>query len=123
MARTLADMTPEEREQCRGMWCEYHTLRDGVELLIYRWEKDGMASVHDPKIGDGRTNQFVMVRRLIPRFDMPRAWEPDGTPVEMDIETRHVEYGRVQGGDIDRVNFPEGTEVHRFVGDWEARNE
>lgn len=30
-ARTLADMTPEERDQCYGMWCK---LADGTTGIL-----------------------------------------------------------------------------------------
>lgn len=150
MARTPADMTPEEREQCRGLWCDYLTVNGEVIQVIYRWEKDGLASVHDPKTQDERTNQYVMVRSLTPRFDLMRAWTPDGTPVVMSQEwaarlesggasitrtrdeaeqaharhrERHENYGT---GSYDMLEpqppAPAGIQ-HRFTTEWEAADE
>lgn len=130
MARTLADMTPEERAQCRGLWCDYLTVNGDVIQVIYRWEKDGLASVHDPKTQDERTNQYVMVPSLTPRFDLMRAWNPDGTPVECDWQYADYRPGINRGfytaAEVTEKGpeLPEGTQVaRRQVGEWEATDE
>lgn len=41
------------------------------------------------------------------------------TIANMDYDSTYtVLYGRVFVDDVDRVNFPDGTKVHRLVGDW-----
>jgi len=82
MPRTLADMTPAEREACVGMWCDYTDPAGKDFRVIYRHDKNGLSSVQDPKATDGRTDTLVMTRCLTPRFDLPRAWGKDGEPVK-----------------------------------------
>lgn len=76
MPKTLADMTPEERAECDGMWATYLGVKTGVIL----WSNNRSAYILFP---DGRREQTCKNRDVIPRFDLPRAWEPDGTPVEV----------------------------------------
>lgn len=58
---------------------------------------------------------------VAPRLDLPRAWTPNGEPVDMDIETGRVEYGRIWYGSevMERTNLPDGTTVRRHVANWE----
>lgn len=81
---TLADMTPQERAQCRGMWCE-DTHGD---LFIYLGAPTGSATYdeetgalmgtfidpHEPDTIESPLLTFTL------RPDLPRAWAPDGTP-------------------------------------------
>ena len=83
MAKSLADMTAEEREECVGMWCE---IAGQLEILA---EPDGMVDYHDTAIlhsvkrnGGG----YVLAKDVIPRFDLPRAWTPGGEPVAVEWE-------------------------------------
>lgn len=76
MAKTFADMTPEEREQCDGMWATYLGVKTGVIL----WSNNRSAYVLFP---DGRREQTCKNRDVVPRYDLPRAWNPDGTPPEV----------------------------------------
>ena len=74
--RTFADMTSEERAQCRGMWCEIDTPM-GTELAIYdqlRWTKE--PTLLEPEYGYFETD----LSKVTPRPDLPRAWNADGTP-------------------------------------------
>ena len=81
MTKTLADMTPEERANCIGMWCDYN--RDGKEkdLVIV------VAGTNDagriPCVNPGAPIPSAWAPEpwtLTPRPDLPRAWQADGTP-------------------------------------------
>ena len=71
--RTLADMTPAERDACVGMWCE----RRDADLAIISAVED-MAVVVFPRAGGWRWDNLS---NLTPRMDLPRAWTPGGKPV------------------------------------------
>lgn len=76
MTKTLADMTVQERKECVGMWCEIATPV-GSELAIYdqsRWTKK--PTLFEPEYGYFETD----LSKVTPRPDLPRAWNPDGTP-------------------------------------------
>ena len=76
---TLADLTPEDRAECRGMWCD--TPKGTFVLLApmfpghehIGWQlvipSEGMKIDYQPE-------------NITPRPDLPRAWNPDGTPVK-----------------------------------------
>ena len=83
MTKTLADMTPEERDQCFGMWCD--TVFELSVLTALRTNEDGdeYGIFIRPGTNQWHTESFEYVT---PRFDLPRAWSPDGTPVELDGE-------------------------------------
>lgn len=94
MARTLADLTPEERQSCVGMWAEWVQWEDQMELVV-------IEEVHPVRDYAGCVVpgvRYVEIPRhrlhsLIPRPDLMRAWNPDGTPVDMaeDVEYRIVD--------------------------------
>lgn len=118
MTRTLADMTPQEREDCRGMWCDYTDPAEKHFRVIYRHDKNGLSSVQDPKKTDGSTDTWVMTRCLIPRFDLPRAWGADGEPVK----GKWQEGGPTVWNLADISPFTACDFTHRrFVHDWEAK--
>lgn len=102
---TLADMTPEQREQCVGMWCEAgeHLW---VIRAVYGTTVGLRAKIIDPAAG--RLANYTSADHVTPRPDLPRAWQPDGSPVEMDVETS-IEYS----------NHQPPTRMSRFVGEWE----
>lgn len=91
---TLADLTPEERAQCRGMWCGYNRYTEGGE------PSDFVIMVEDvneagriPCINPGAPSPTVWAPApwmLTPRYDLPRAWTPDGQPVPGEWEDGHV---------------------------------
>lgn len=131
---TLAEMTPEQREQCKGMWCEITWGGAGktdLGVLLYlgvcRYHGDEVGCLWVPSIVDGDVyplaNQ-ISLNTLTPRPDLPRAWQPDGTPADMDVETGIVR-SHPRGGVIgsyespEYVDQPEGTVMTRFVGEWE----
>ncbi|HCG3138756.1 TPA: hypothetical protein NJT62_000143 [Corynebacterium striatum] len=79
MPKTLADMTPGQRANCIGMWCEYPNIY-GRLGIIYDLDDE-----NDPWIlrFDVRTEILGYdAKDAIPRFDLPRAWNPDGMPME-----------------------------------------
>ena len=105
---TLADLTPEERAQCRGMWVTYQTPM-GEHQAIY----EGNSVLFEPGYG----LFTIPLHRITPRYDLPRAWAPDGAPPEGQWE--HAEYLGDYKGMTD-VYYFDGEPTHRrFVGEWE----
>ena len=116
MTKTLADMTPQERAQCRGMWCEdIHG-----DLYVYLGTPTGSAA-HDEETG-APMGTFIDTQEpdiidapfaaFAPRFDLPRAWTPDGKPPAGEWEY------------TERLSHHKGmTGVYayqrRWVGEWE----
>ncbi|MEJ6013272.1 hypothetical protein WG936_05405 [Corynebacterium sp. H127] len=92
---TLAEMTPEQRAECVGMWCDVKHYTGTVLGIIDRIlvnEGDGSVDVIEPYTGQ-RGDRKLPGRyfdEVTPRFDLPRAWTPDGQPAPMELETsRH----------------------------------
>lgn len=69
----LADMTPEERTNCPGMWAGTFSGYTGVIL----YENGKQAYLVIPEF---MREQTFPLSKVYPRFDLPRAWNPDGTP-------------------------------------------
>ncbi|MDK8788786.1 hypothetical protein QP979_06520 [Corynebacterium striatum] len=145
MTKTLADMTPEQRANCVGMWCEYPNTYDRLGIIYALDDED------DPWIlrFDVRTEILGYdAKNIIPRFDLPRAWTPDGQPVPGEWEDGHVVVsyddpdpwilkdavsieGLSEGGmsyydappngiEVKLDKFGEGEgKARRWVGDWE----
>lgn len=80
MTKTLADMTPKERLECIGMWATVDTEKF-LAVIVRAYPSDGVlyAQMLAPEINDYYTSRL---ETITPRFDLPRAWEPDGTPLE-----------------------------------------
>lgn len=130
MPKTLADMTPEQRANCIGMWCEYpsaygrlgiiYDLDDGSDPWILRFDVRTEILGYDAK-------------DVIPRFDLPRAWMPDGQPPAGEWQTAKVKiilnenakYDREQNvitGDAvaDPDHEPRSShDIRRWIGEWE----
>lgn len=112
---TLAGMTPQERAQCRGMWCENE---DGV-LCIYngdRIEKAWLSICFHPA-REGFS--AVPPDSLIPCFDLPRAWTAGGTPPQGDWEDDYTDSDGstlTTGEDLD---LGPHQEIRRWIGEWE----
>ena len=119
MSKTLADMNPEQCAQCVGMWATVATER--YIAVIVRAEDAQYAQMLAPGLNDYYT---ASLESVTPRPDLPRAWNPEGAPVEMDIETDIVR-DHPRGGMVgtfespEYVNQPSGTTMRRFVGEWE----
>ena len=147
MSKTLADMTSEERADCVGMWAD--TTGQGLGVIVNATELSD-CWVLFPE-GGGRV-ATCHNQRVTPRFDLPRAWAPDGLPVPGEWEDGHVfvSYdepdpwivkdtvsieGLSEGGmsyyeeppngivvELDRFGEGEGKAC-RWVGEWEKNNE
>ena len=130
MSKTLADMTAEERADCVGMWAD--VARRTRAVIINAKEQDYCWVIHPEDGGNVATCRNKMVN---PRPDLPRAWTPDGQPVDMNKEYGQCEMGGTPDGapaiivhvDDGRTEYasedaPDG-EVHRWVGEWEQDNE
>ena len=147
MAKTLADMTAEERADCVGMWA----LIEGINLaVIVEVDETDTCVVIYP---EWQSNTAVHLNEMVaPRFDLPRAWTPDGEPIPGEWEDGHVfvSYdepdpwivkdtvsieGLSEGGMSYYEEPPNGIEVkldrfgegegkaRRWVGEWEKNNE
>ena len=83
--RTLADMTPEERQACVGMWCyifeqlDEPPVAEGI-IAGYREDDDGrtLVIIDHPHPDAGKWGHGLT--EVVPRPDLSRAWQPDGTP-------------------------------------------
>ena len=77
MTKTLADMTAEERAECVGMWC---SIAGAGRLCVLLSTENDVAN-----LGFSCDNEFTILslryKNVTPRFDLPRAWTPDGLPV------------------------------------------
>ena len=76
MAKTLADMAAEEREECVGMWA----LIEGISLAVIAEADETSTCVVIYPEWDG-DNAVHLNEMVTPRPDLPRAWTPDGQPV------------------------------------------
>lgn len=107
---TLADMTKEELDQCRGMWAG--TFSGYTGIIVYENGKQAYLI-----IPEYNREQTFPLDKVTPRHDMPRAWQADGTPPAGKWE--HAEYvGDYKG--MKDVYYFDGEPTHRrFVGEWE----
>ena len=74
MTRTLADMTPDERQECVGRWAE---ARRHLVIITEIDEQRGDAYAFRVETS---TSEWHLLQDLTPRLDLPRAWTPDGEP-------------------------------------------
>ena len=79
MTKTLADLTPGQRKQCVGMWVE-----TAGSLFIVQGIEQREAALISPT---GIHPMYEALGQITPRFDLPRAWEPDGKPVKVNGTT------------------------------------
>lgn len=75
MTKTLADMTAEERANCVGMWAD--TTGQGLGVIVNATELSDCWVLFPEGGGSVATCRN---QRVTPRFDLPRAWTPDGQP-------------------------------------------
>lgn len=118
--RTLADMTPQERARCRGMWCDFPDPDERTNLAIYVGDSlkhQGFCEL----IHEGQLGTLTIPENLTPRPDLPRAWQADGTPPAGEWE--EAEYlGDYKG--LTNVYHFDGDPTHRrWVGEWETAEE
>lgn len=117
MTKTLADMTPEQRANCVGMWANVDTERYAAVIVrTYAADDVDYAQMLCPELNDYYTSSLATIT---PRFDLPRAWAPDGTPAAGEWET-------CDSTDIflDGIGTPTGhaysKTTRRFVTEWET---
>lgn len=106
--KTLADMTEEERNQCSGMWADTFVGYTGI--IMYQNNKQAYLIIPEYN----REETFPL-NKVYPRFDLPRAWSPDGQPPA-------GEWAYANPYDMERmhVRLPDENTTHRrFVGEWE----
>ncbi|OFT67726.1 hypothetical protein [Corynebacterium sp. HMSC05D03] len=83
---TLADLTPEERAECIGLWGN-HTFWGQVLISITDGVQFRGVNVEIICFVDGRpVREWASTSEVTPRPDLPRAWAPDGTPPEGEWE-------------------------------------
>lgn len=125
MPKNLTDYSPDKHEQMVGMWCYIFDRKTEPDLPIgegiiagYRKTNDGrtVVIIDDPR-PDGEKWKYEL-HDIVPRFDLLRAWNPDGTHVKGRWTTaEHVEdsYG------IRDVYYVYGNPTHRyFQTEWES---
>lgn len=113
---TLADLTPQERTQCRGMWCDFPDPDERTNLAIYVGDSPNHQGFCE-LIHEGQIGTFTIPENLTPRPDLPRAWQADGQPPAGEWE--HAEYLGDYKGMTDVYHY-DGEPTHRrWVGTWE----
>lgn len=108
---TFADLTPEERNQYRGTWVAYSTLL-GEHIAIY----ESGTTLFEP--GYGRFKRPLDT--ITPRDDLPRAWNPDGTPL---AGKWHDDYTDAEGSTLttgEHLDANPHQHVRRWIGTWEG---
>ena len=84
MAKTLADMTTEERAECVGMWALVEEIN--LAVIVEVDETDTCVVVYP----EWQSNTAVHLNEMVtPRYDLPRAWTPDGEPASEELEQEH----------------------------------
>lgn len=78
---TLADLPKEQRKQYLGMWADFRVAPVVITRVYWHRNVPGwFVDVFDPTEGWEETN--IPILCIEPRHDLPRAWNPDGTPVK-----------------------------------------
>ena len=79
---TFADMTQDERVQCKGLWCSYETPTGKRAAIIYEFPlgdiREKETVLFDPLWGYVRYKNIDITLR----DDLPRVWTPDGQPAQ-----------------------------------------
>ncbi|WP_211438941.1 hypothetical protein [Corynebacterium glutamicum] len=82
MTKTLADMTAGERQARAGMWCDIQLPGGDKATAIFdrahTFQTD-QAVLHEPGFSEKWIAEY---KSVTPRYDLPRAWNSDGTPVK-----------------------------------------
>lgn len=113
---TLADLTPEERAQCKGMWCDFPDPDERTNLAIYVGDSPNNQGFCE-LIHEGQLGTLTIPENLTPRDDLPRAWAPDGQPPAGQWE--HAEYLGDYKGMTDVYHYDGDPTHRRWVGEWE----
>lgn len=75
MGKTFADMTKEERDDCRGMWCDI-IMPTGKGKAVY----DPVDYSDLPFFLIPGYDHFAVedLHAITPCYELPRAWNTDG---------------------------------------------
>lgn len=114
--KTLADMTEEERAACVGMWCDFPDPDERTNLAIYVGDSTNHHGYCEI-VHAGELGTITVPESLTPRYDLPRAWMPDGTP-----PAGKWVYGEYidDHEDMTNVYYLNGDGTHRqWKSDWE----
>ena len=128
---TLADMTPEQRAECVGMWCyifeqlDEPPVEEGI-IAGYREDDDRrtLVIIDHPHPDAGKWGHEL--NEVSPRFDLPRAWQPDGQPVPGEWE--HAELRKRIEERIRELkqplcsHMPEGDELDDYLEQWDRQS-
>ena len=78
--RTLADMTPAERQKYIGMWCDNlaSTAKTPSPVVLACVQGECCWILHTTLHGEW---SCFPLDDVAPRLDLPRAWTPSGKPV------------------------------------------
>ena len=93
MPKTFADMTAEERANCVGMWCDnlVSTADNPQPVVLACVQGERCWIIHTDRYGEWSCFSLASVS---PRFDLPRAWTPDGEPeLAQALDEETWEYG------------------------------
>lgn len=79
MARTLADMTPEERQASIGLWCDNlaSTAKEPAPVVLACVQGEECWVLHTSIHGE---RSCFSLDSVAPRPDLPRAWSSAGSP-------------------------------------------
>lgn len=114
---TLADMTEEERKECVGMWAE---TSNGLGIIIEPFFTDG---VLDTTVVFSLKPEVKIEQRIAayttPRFDLPRAWQADGTPPAGEWEEDYTDTYGCTLSTGQSIGMAPHTYIRRWVGAWE----
>ncbi|ERS51261.1 hypothetical protein HMPREF1267_02382 [Corynebacterium sp. KPL1824] len=121
--KTLADMTEEERAECVGMWCGYNRHLKGGKpqdfvIMIEDINEAGRVSCINPGAPEPKAwapDPWM----LTPRFDLPRAWHPDGQPPQGEWEDDYTDSDGITLTTGEDLNVGPHQEIRRWIGDWE----
>lgn len=131
---TLADMTPAERAQCRGLWCD---TPKGLFILLAPMFPDREAFGWQLLAPSEAMKIDYPPEKITPRDDLPRAWQADGTPpagewqtakakVILNVNAKYDPEQNVINGDgvADPDHEPRSShDIRRWIGDWETIEE
>lgn len=130
--KTLADMTTEERAECVGRWCDITNANKNTErpvvlcgsVKINTDECDDLMPIYIPWVTAEHYPEAAGVsgwsaEHLRPRFDLPRAWMPDGQPPQGEWEDDYTDSDGITLTTGEDLDLGPHQEVRRWIGDWE----
>lgn len=115
--KTFADMTPQERAECVGMWAE---TSNGLAIIIEPFFTDGaldttVAFSLKPEV---KIAQYVAAY-VTPRPDLPRAWQADGQPPAGKWEYDYTDSDGITLSTGEDLDLGPHQEVRRWKSEWE----